>query len=239
MSALVPAEAPALEVDPVQHMSVVLNRAKGWLEEAKSIDEVREQKHIAVVYETALREKELAFDAQLTASELVRRCERRIGELVREGQREGTIAARGQHLSVPPRGVEHISSPSEFIEGGNKAMGDTYAMADAPAEQFEQAIAEARQEGNLSRANVVRKVKGEERAPLTGRGLTLAQAHARDSDGRISRIWGCAEFLAKQDVRELCEVTTYEERRVWLEQLATASSQIRDFRKRLEEIHRG
>jgi GTP cyclohydrolase III len=35
-------------------------------------------------------------------------------------------------------------------------------MADAPADQFEQAVTAAREEGNLSRANVVRKVKGEQ-----------------------------------------------------------------------------
>ena len=37
-------------------------------------------------------------------------------------------------------------------------MTDTYAVTDVPAERFEAAIADAREEGNLSRANVVRTV---------------------------------------------------------------------------------
>lgn len=153
------AGAPPLELDPIQHMSVVLNRAKGWLDEARSIDDVRAAKAIAVGYESVLREKELAFDAQLAATELVRRCERRIGELVREGQREGTIRRQGDQSSTT---VEKISVKEIFADTNHKEQTDTYVMADVPAEGFEQAISEAREEGNLSRANVVRKVKGEQ-----------------------------------------------------------------------------
>lgn len=56
---------------------------------------MRDTKAIAVGYESVIREKELAFDAQLAATEIVRRCERRIGELVREGQGRGEIARVG------------------------------------------------------------------------------------------------------------------------------------------------
>jgi hypothetical protein len=76
-------------------MSTVLHRAKSWLQEAQNIDAVRDTKAIAVGYESVIREKELAFDAQLAATEIVRRCERRIGELVREGQGRGEIARVG------------------------------------------------------------------------------------------------------------------------------------------------
>lgn len=159
-----------LEVDAVQHMSVVLNRAKGWLDEARSIDDVRQAKALAVGYESVIREKELAFDAQLAATELVRRCERRIGELVHEGQREGTIAKTGDIGGQPRPGGggiaggnyrgNHLQRPSDMFTD-TKERAASYAMATADPEQFEQAISEAREEGNLSRANVVRKVKGE------------------------------------------------------------------------------
>jgi hypothetical protein len=51
----------------------------------------------------------------------VRRCERRIGELVREGQRDGAIAGRGQGRSkrlhsgevVSPLAATGLKSPSQ------------------------------------------------------------------------------------------------------------------------------
>jgi hypothetical protein len=159
---LVVSDQAALEADPVEYMSVVLNRAKGWLTEAASIEDVRHEKAIAVGYESVIREKELAFDAQLSATEIVRRCERRIGELVREGQERGEIRKRGEgggdrnFVSADTK-----VSPADVFTSGHMEQVHSYAMADAPAEQFEQAVTEAREEGNLSRANVVRKVKGE------------------------------------------------------------------------------
>lgn len=130
-----------------------------WLAEAQSIDEVRETKAIAVGYESVIREKELAFDAQLAATEIVRRCERRMGELVREGQRDGTIRKPSRVTGRGNGRVDDIPKPRDFFSGDYERT-ESYVMAEAPAEQFEEAITEAREEGNLSRANVVRKVKG-------------------------------------------------------------------------------
>ncbi len=158
-------EATALDAgDPAEYMAVALNRAKGWLAEARSIEDVRETKAIAVGYESVIREKELAFDAQLSATEIVRRCERRIGELVRHGQRDGTIAKRGDigGNRADDERVHHLQRPSDFFADGTQERADSYAMADAPEEEFERAVDEAKSEGNLSRANVVRKVKGEQ-----------------------------------------------------------------------------
>jgi hypothetical protein len=161
----------ALESDPTAYMLTALNRAKGWLEQAQSIESVRDAKAIAVGYESVIREKEMAFDAQLAATEIVRRCERRIGELVRVGQERGEIRKRGDdcRTDLVHRNVEGLLSPREATRIASASERTLhYAMADAPDEQFEQAIAEARDEGNLSRANVVRKVKGEP-APKTAR----------------------------------------------------------------------
>lgn len=178
---IVAPDAGALEADPVAYMAVVLNRAKEWLSEAQSIDSVRDTKAIAVGYESVIREKELAFDAQLSATEIVRRCERRIGELVRAGQKEGAILRRGQTVAKldPVDALDHPRSVREFFPDGSIEQTHAYAMADAPVEQFEQAITTAREEGNLSRANVVRKVKGEVK-PV---GRSEFQAGRRRIDG--------------------------------------------------------
>ncbi len=58
----------SIQSDPVAYMALVLNRAKGWLDEAQNVDTAREAKAIAVGYEAVIHEKELAFDAQLAAT---------------------------------------------------------------------------------------------------------------------------------------------------------------------------
>jgi hypothetical protein len=80
----------------------------------------------------------------------VRRCERRIGELVREGQREGAI--RGEREGGGPKGlVAHDGrdkrSAADVIGATHRSeVSPLYAMADAPAGKFEQAIGAAREE---------------------------------------------------------------------------------------------
>lgn len=162
-TALVPIEdAQDLTHDPVQYMAVVLNRAKEWLSEAQHIEEVRESRAVAVSYESYLREKELAFDAQLSATEIVRRCERRIGELVRQGQRDGKLMSRGSNTRVDLVANDNLVTVTEAAGVGHRSsLKPLYDLAEADPQEFEEALAEAKAEGNLSRANVVRKVKGE------------------------------------------------------------------------------
>ena len=94
--------------------------------------------------EAVIREKELGFDAQLAATEIVRRCERRIGELTQRGPGR-------------PKETDRVGS---VFSGGHERT-DHYAMAGASPDDFDAAIAEARAEKNLSRANVVRKLQAD------------------------------------------------------------------------------
>jgi hypothetical protein len=111
---------------------------------------------VAIGYESVIREKELASDALLSATEIVRRCERRVGELVRQGQEEGTIAGRGD---VGRGRTPHLSKPSDIVPN-DEELRAARALAAAGPDEFDQAVDQARQEGNLSRANVVRKIRG-------------------------------------------------------------------------------
>lgn len=246
---LVPASDPgALEADPVQYMAVVLNRAKSWLAEAQSIDSVRETKAIAVGYESVIREKELAFDAQLSATEIVRRCERRIGELVREGQTRGEIAKPGDiggNRAGDGR-TQHLRSSAEFFEDPTEGRRDAYAMADAPDEQFERAITDAREEGNLSRANVVRKVKGVEtaRAPRktpmppsfdTARGQQLAAAHARRFTDFAAALAGYAGGIQSLNIALIRGAMDPAELDEWIRSLGDSLTKLRRFRSDLQE----
>ena len=90
---------------------------------------------------------------------------------MRQGQDEGTVKSRGNsggtgapgHRGAVPgvgRG-QHLDSPADLAGVTHRSdLVPIYAMADTPLDDFDAAIDEARAEGNLSRANVVRKVKG-------------------------------------------------------------------------------
>lgn len=215
---LVPAlDAGELESDPVRYMAVVLHRAKGWLAEAQNIESVRDTKAIAVGYESVVREKELAFDAQLSATEIVRRCERRIGELVREGQRSGTVRPPSREIGRPAVGhPDEMPKPKDFFSGDEERTA-SYVLADAPDEQFEQAIDSGREEGNLSRANLVRKIKSETPAPReTPRNNGAASNGGSARPAVVSRIADQAEAMAMAigalNLTKSCERMTEDER---------------------------
>ncbi len=99
---------------------------------------------------------------QLDAVEMVRRSERALGVAIRKGQDAGEIGSRtnqpyfgNQHSALPH--VERKTSPESFFSGG-KDQSETYAMTDGVSDdEFDAALAEAKDEGNLSRANVVRR----------------------------------------------------------------------------------
>lgn len=167
--------------DPAAFVELALTHSKQWLTSAidhgdiAGIVELKSQAEAIRVY-TA--QKNLGKEVELNAAEIVRRAERGLGLAVRKGQAAGGIAK--QHATGGPRAdyVRHIDgeprlitidrdlpesliSPSEIFSA-NKERTETYAMTDGVGdEQFEEALADAREEKNLSRANVVRKIKGD------------------------------------------------------------------------------
>lgn len=244
---IVPVNGGDLEQDPVQYMAVVLNRAKSWLAEAQSIDSVRETKAIAVGYESVIREKELAFDAQLSATEIVRRCERRIGELVREGQRNGTISARIDNARGHRDGLVSPYEAAGVPENSRSALArEIYPMADASSEEFDQALVDAREEGNLSRANVVRKVKGEPTPERTRRthtvnletvhGKQVAAAHARRFTDLTHALAGYAAGIESLDIALIGAAMEPDELTEWTRSLRDSLRKLNRFRSDLQEV---
>lgn len=143
-----------------------------------------------VMAETYARELQLSKEIRDDAVELIRRAEYALGKAIRKGQEEGTVRTRGETgvhwdrwnglqrettSSTKPAATDF--APHHELAGPNgiRAMSDGVEPS-----QFEQAVTEAKAEGNLSRANVVRKVKNQQ-APTT-------------RDGRADVI----ESLAKQ-----------------------------------------
>ncbi len=156
--------------DPGEFVIQACQRARTWLREALDhgdIDQIAELKSRAEAVRVYTVQKQLGEDAQLAATEIVRRAERGIGLAIRRGQEDGTIRRPGQGggqtpQSARPRSDKARSSPADFASPaelrGNGA--GIYHMTDGVSEEaFEEAIAEAKAEGDLSRANVVRKTR--------------------------------------------------------------------------------
>jgi hypothetical protein len=126
----------ALVDDPTAYTEMALGRAIGWLQEARTGDELREAKAVAATMETFIRQRELGFDAQRNASEMVTRVQVEIAKLER-----ATVPRRGEI----GRGRDRSSAP-EVLTGGRRAQEDK-ALAEATSEQLDEAIADVRAEG--------------------------------------------------------------------------------------------
>jgi hypothetical protein len=209
LRALDPAEIDAAR-DPGAFVVLACERAKAWLAEAldkvrpEDIAEFKSQAEAIRVYTV---QKNLGKDAQLSATEIVRRAERGLGLAIRRGQAEGSIRSR----ETPPKGPsgpyvrerggrleqvqaavrEHddgLISPRQFFDNNSQSMSETYAVTDGVTdEQFESALTEAKAEGNLSRANVVRKAKRENPRPA-GRPEHLRKTRHHDANRIVAEI---------------------------------------------------
>lgn len=122
-------------------------------------------------------------------AEFVRRAERGLGVAIREGQDRGEVIAKGKNLHPEtiarlevddidfkaPRPVTDFAPKHEL--SGITGEGGIYAMTDGVSDgQFEEAITEAKSEGNLSRANVARKCKAKSKPVIDAEGTVAILA---------------------------------------------------------------
>lgn len=144
----------------------MLDQARQWLERAKEsttpAQDVAEFRAFVATVAEAEKQKKLSEEIQLDAVEMVRRSERALGVAIRQGQAAGEVRSRGEGGGDPeyvdPLRDSKRMSPGAFFKHGTDA-NQTYAVTDnVTDEQFDSALESAKDEGNLSRANVVRKV---------------------------------------------------------------------------------
>jgi hypothetical protein len=187
--------APTADLEALDHsareaaLTQYLTGARDWLAKAVDItgpDAIASAKAEIATAAEAAKQLGLSKEIQLDAQEMVRRAEYALGKAVRRGQEAGEIAKKGDIGGSPMPGVvgsvagarrsgtEHLVSPKTFF-GHPDETAATYAMADdiSPAE-FDELISEAKAEGNLSRANIVRKAnafKGKDLSVQTACGI--------------------------------------------------------------------
>lgn len=142
----------------------MLTEARAWLAHAvestgpQAIANFKAQ--MATVAE-ATKQLNLSKEIQLDAQEMVRRAERGVGQAIRKGQADGVVGdgRTGGLVRQQVLDPNSLVSPSVVIPSTDERVA-TYAMTDnLTDDQFDAAIDAAKEEGNLSRANVVRKVR--------------------------------------------------------------------------------
>jgi hypothetical protein len=216
--------------DPVGYVILACERAKAWLADALEhgqIEDIVELKSQAEAIRVYTAQKQIGKDAELSAAEIVRRAERGIGIAIRRGQEAGEITHAGQSRgpqrdyvrngklvhAAPPVPDEKRISPQAFFNGGQEAV-DTYAVTDGVTdEQFDSALNDAKNEGNLSRANVVRKVQarkdrdaadGPDLSTPEGRRARIAElAAANYSSRQIAEMIGISDEYVRINARKM------------------------------------
>lgn len=159
--AVIPHDPAAIEAfdDPASAMVALVDRARTMLAQATGMEglaDVIEWKSRAEAIRVYTQQKDMGHEAELSAAEIVRRAERRIVQLIREGQAVGEILTKGQRADL----LHEKNLTTEFLPVNGQAKTEMYALTDHVSdEQFDAALAEARSEGNVSRKNIVRKLK--------------------------------------------------------------------------------
>lgn len=152
-----------------------LQQARDWLAtavESTGPEQIARAKAEIATAAEATKQLNLSKEIQDDAREMVRRAEYALGKSIRKGQSDGSVATRGYNQHASSNGGEPAITKVPDLIGKNEWRGDLgiATIAEATEHEFESAIAEAREEGNLSRANVARKLKPQRatrRAPLT------------------------------------------------------------------------
>lgn len=163
--AAVEALGPQAREAAVTHM---LSEARAWLAhavESTSPQTIANFKAQMATVAEATKQLNLSKEIQLDAQEMVRRAERGVGQAIRKGQADGTVTSRGVRENYGGPGWSLTRSNPDLVSAGEilptgEDRAQTYAVTDGVTDdQFDAAIDAAKGEGNLSRANVVRKVR--------------------------------------------------------------------------------
>jgi len=194
----------------------MLEQAHTWLAHAVETSaparDIADFKAFVATVADAGKRLKVSKEIQVDAEVMVRRSERALGQSIRTGQQRGEITDKGNRNNYG--GPNHrqslgttLSSPEEFLTTGQD-RSDTYAVTDdVTDEDFETALTEAKDEGNVSRANVVRKIKApkettysEQHAAKWERIAALAKSGSASS--QIAREVGMSEAGIKSGAKD-------------------------------------
>lgn len=228
--------------DPAVFIIESCERAKAWLAgalEHGDIDQIAEVKSQAEAIRVYTMSKQLGKDAVLSATEIVRRAERGIGVLIRRGQEVGAIDENRRGRPKNFHQSNNLPRPSDFaskgeLHGSSSRQPGIYDLTDNVSNgQFEQVIGDARAEGNLSRANVVRKIRRE--PPKRRRSQQVAPL----LDHRITQLRGTLIALEHEIRDGIDESVTPEMAAGWADDLTQVIRPLTRLRTALKEKANG
>ena len=213
-----------LDALPREHQELAITRmldqSKQWLDRAMEATnparEVAEFKAFVATVAEAAKQKKLSEGIQLDAVEMVRRAERALGVAIRKGQGSGDIAKRGDiggrsgllhHDPSRSSNQQDLDKPTDFasMHELSNTSGGIYDLTDGVTDDdFNAALAEAKEEGNLSRANVVRNVKRKTRPEQQSSDLAYIREHADSGmlSGQIAEHLGLSEAWVRRLARD-------------------------------------
>lgn len=164
-------------VNPSSEIAVTsyLQQARDWLAtavESTGPEQIARAKAEIATAAEATKQLGLSKEIREDATEMVRRAEWALRKATQRGQEDGSVAAHGSALIPGARTRGHadtsssehaLPSPKSFFNT-QAEYEDAVAMGKASPQEFEGALSAARADGDLSRANVVRKIRGEDPA---------------------------------------------------------------------------
>lgn len=251
--AVIESDVSALEgLDPASReiaITQLLGQAKQFMEVAmKQPDAPRVmadfKAQIITIAEYA-KQKRMSEDLQIDATVMVRRSERGLGLAVRQGQEAGVIAKRGDGSQQDymrggklVRGAKapaaNISSPTEYMGRNGSTTVETYAMADGVTDsQFEEALDTARAERNVSRANIVRKLKHEV-AP--SREPSSPHKTAQMMERVTTALWGLRHSL--QEITAVDRDLDQAQASAWIKEFTSTSQELNRIKNLLKETQK-
>lgn len=186
-------------------ISQMLDKAKSYLEvamrQADAPRAIADFKAEIIAVAQYAKQKKVSEEIQIDATAMVRRAERSLGVAIREGQEHGRVATSpemkrkaGLVAAAKKRGDGQLHdkelmekpTPADFVSRHDltaNGAGIYHMTDDVTDSEFDNALESAKEERNLSRANVVRKIKaskseepsGEEVPEPSGPGSTLPE----------------------------------------------------------------
>ncbi|MBO9523144.1 MAG: hypothetical protein J7518_16550 [Nocardioidaceae bacterium] len=188
----------------------MLEEARRWLATAVETTgpaEIALAKAQIATAETWTKELRLSKEIQLDATEMVRRAEYALGRSIRIAQAEGTVRSLGDNAAIredPGGDITRIPSVKDIAPEFYNNGSEMAVMADqATPEEFDAAIEEAKAEENLSRANVVRKIKGEPGGATVTRDMRAEMIRNLADEGYSSRQMPKKVGVSEETIRQI------------------------------------
>lgn len=158
----------------------------------------------------ATKQLGLSKEIQTDAQEMVRRAEYSVRKAASAAQEVGEVRSRRENLVPFARSAESSTSVDErptarSFFASESEYRDANVMGDLTEDEFEQVLTDAREEGNLSRANVTAKAREKARPtrkparkPITDAAVS-AGFEVRKAVERIERIVSDDRFRANEE----------------------------------------